>query len=210
MKGIRISFILFLSLLVFLLPIAWYIGIVSLRKPLYQTRIIQSGLFLSKENTSEATNSLYRGLLATKKIEFPSAGIVLTENEQIHMMDVSQLLHWNFVLCIALLSCFLLSLLYLYRTNQWSVMRTSTILASLVFVLILGVGLFSFDALFTLFHQVVFRNNLWLLPQDSILLRLFPAKFFFDQFIGIVLTAFMWFILLIIGSYRLIKGESIK
>lgn len=207
MKALQITFILALSLIIFLLPISLYIGFLSLRKPIYKTLVVQSGLFSTEENVKEAVDSLVHGLLTTTKIEFPSAGIALTDSEQIHMRDVSYLLKFNWILGLLLLTGFIFSLIILLKTKSWILLRQSSIIASILFLIILGLGLFSFEGLFTLFHQVLFRNDLWLLPQDSILLQLFPADFFFRQFITIVMSSFVWFAALYIVSIRQIKGR---
>jgi len=80
MKVLQITFMLALSLNIFLLPTSLYIGFLSLRKPIYQTLVVQSGLFSTEQNVKEAVDSLVHGLLTTKKIAFPSAGIVLTDS----------------------------------------------------------------------------------------------------------------------------------
>jgi len=51
----------------------------------------------------------------------------------------------------------------------------------------------SFDTLFTYFHKILFRNNYWLLDENSILIRLFPESVF--TFLGI-----FWFGFIIIAS----------
>lgn len=208
MKAIQVTLILALSLLIFLLPISLYIGLLSLRKPVYQTLVLQSGLFTTEENTKEAVDSLYHGLLTSKKIAFPSAGLFLMDSEQIHMRDVSYLLKFNWMLGLFLLTGFLFSLIVLRKTKSWILLRRSSIIASILFLIVLGLGLFSFESLFTVFHQLLFRNDLWLLPQESILLRLFPADFFFRQFITIVMGSFMWFAVLYIVSIQRIKGRN--
>lgn len=62
----------------------------------------------------------------------------------------------------------------------------------LTLALVLAVGLFAlvgFDALFLLFHQVSFTNDLWQLdPRSDYLLIMFPQGFWFDATIRVAAT----------------------
>ncbi|MHB8071138.1 MAG: TIGR01906 family membrane protein [Candidatus Cryosericum sp.] len=54
----------------------------------------------------------------------------------------------------------------------------------LIFVATAGTAALTvgFDQLFITFHEVVFSNDFWLLPEDSSLIRLFPENYFMSFF----------------------------
>jgi len=111
---------------------------------------------------------------------------LLSQKEIIHLQDVKGLVQLNsavqttvlmFVLvCIGILKC---------RGKEWRLMIKAIFTGSLItmgIVLLLAVASFlGFDKLFTLFHQVSFSNQFWILdPTKDYLIMMFPEGFFFD------------------------------
>lgn len=78
----------------------------------------------------------------------------------------------------------------------------------MVFILILG-GLFAtnFQKYFTLFHELFFSNDLWLLdPRTDILINMVPESYFYS----IVMIGVALFILMVIGALAVaqkLRGE---
>ena len=78
-----------------------------------------------------------------------------------------------------------------------------------------GAGLLffsDFNKYFTLFHEVFFTNDLWLLdPRTDLLIRMLPEGFFFDMVarIGIIFLALM-FAVVIISITVLIRQSNKK
>ena len=70
--------------------------------------------------------------------------------------------------------------------------RDMLVSAALMVLLVILVGVLSlldFDALWTRFHQIAFRNDLWLLdPRTDYLIMLFPEPFWFTATIRMALT----------------------
>lgn len=208
MKAFQAGFIVCLSLLLCLIPFTCYIQLVSTRYSVYIHLTRNSGLFFSDHEAQEAAKILYKGLIQHKKLEFPFKQVTLSTDEQTHMLDVSQLLHLNLIGCIISLFLFMFSLVICFRLRKWQLLYFASIGACCLFFAILLIGLFQFDALFFFFHRMLFQNDLWLLPADSALLKLFPTRFFFQHFIGIFSLSLLWFIILIISSVKLIKGSK--
>ena len=108
--------------------------------------------------------------------------VAFHDYEQHHMEDVQDL----FRLCrfVAWLGTGA-ALLYgfaLRKKPQWFSPRAMqvTLLTTLMAVTLLAlVAVIDFDALFLLFHEVAFTNDLWLLnPRTDMLIRLMPTGFF--------------------------------
>lgn len=203
MKIPSVCVLLTASCVLFLLPFTFYIWVFSSRPSLYTNLTEKSGLFLSESEIREAGRELYHGLLDTGKVIFSSGRVVLTEEERIHMQDVSALLRLNRYTCV--ISFFILIGLFwsVKVTKQWKVLLFLCIGWLVGMILFITVGSLFFDQLFYLFHRVLFRNYLWLLPAESPLLRLFPADFFFRHFIGLFsfITGFLLFVM--ISAYQL-------
>ncbi len=107
---------------------------------------------------------------------------LFSEQARVHMLDCAPLFALartvgltGFGLCFAALigRCFLRSP---RGTAVGMLVGVGVLLAA---ALILGVwGLIDFDGLFTAFHRVAFRNDLWLFPASDLLIRLMPLPFF--------------------------------
>ncbi len=99
-----------------------------------------------------------------------------------HMIDVKKIFRAAFILYVfSVALCFLLR----RRVKKEIINFASSI--SLIFLgFLLIAALTNFDQAFTVFHRIFFRNELWLLPEDSSLIRLLPEKVFFD-------LALIWF-----------------
>ena len=113
---------------------------------------------------------------------------IFVEREILHMIDVKAIMQlidagtlWTgAVLLLVVLGCWVLN-----RRQIWHYLRSWlrwTALAWGVAVLIILVAsLINFGWVFTLFHQLSFANDLWLLdPYRHWLLLLFPQRFFFE------------------------------
>lgn len=67
----------------------------------------------------------------------------------------------------------------------------------------------SFDALFTAFHGLFFSAGTWVFPEDSLLIRLFPERFW-------VASGAAWAVLIVVGaavlgvSARLLGGNLVR
>ncbi|MBP8612812.1 MAG: DUF1461 domain-containing protein [Candidatus Atribacteria bacterium] len=113
----------------------------------------------------------------------------ITEIEQIHMLDVKKLIIAAFLMFIVTLIIVILNKRFITK-GFLKVTATFLLIASGILIIL---SFTSFDTLFTYFHKILFRNNYWLLDENSILIRLFPESVF--TFLGI-----FWFGFIIIAS----------
>ncbi len=108
-----------------------------------------------------------------------------TDEEVQHMIDVKHLIRGAAL--IFAFSVFFFVFLFSY-TDKRKVFRTVSFV-SLAFIGILFLlSVWNFNAVFIAFHKTFFRNNFWLLPENTKLIEMFPEGFFYD-------FAKVWFIL---------------
>lgn len=115
-------------------------------------------------------------------IKLEDGSEVFGEREKLHMVDVRELFEEGFfirnsTLFLALGS--LLGILYLDKKSLGSALILSFAFP-LVAVLVLGTFMaVDFDKTFTVFHLLLFDNDLWLLdPRTDVLIKMLPLNFF--------------------------------
>jgi len=127
-----------------------------------------------------------------------------SEREVLHMKDVRNLV-W-----ISLSITSILSILLLIGVKKTKQRKKEFILGGIlttILVLALIVALFTFSISFPAFHKILFTNNYWLLPADSLLIQMFPERFFIESIKQIILYSFTLSLLSIIIGI-LLPGEK--
>lgn len=121
--------------------------------------------------------------------------------ESAHMKDVQNLYQFALMLRRIAVVFLMLGFVYLFiynRKDLWTIfsihfMKTAVIFAVVVFILA-GWAYIDFDAFWTVFHRLSFRNDLWLLdPNTDLMINLFPASFFSHLVFKIIQTFFLCF-----------------
>lgn len=114
------------------------------------------------------------------------------EREKAHMLDVQNLFIGGLWLRRGAIVLLFLTIGILWKTKgDWKQILPKTFLVSMAgfIVATLGVGtlfLTDFTKYFTLFHELFFDNDLWLLdPNTDLLIRMLPEGFFLDMVIRI-------------------------
>lgn len=126
---------------------------------------------------------------------------LFNEREILHMRDVKSLINgvfslqmWSalYILIFVVVGLSLrrkLLLRFLKRCIAYS--GAGSLFA---IVVVAGVSIINFDAIFTRFHLISFANDLWLLDPDSdYLLMMFPEGFFLDATLAIALLTLVEF-----------------
>ena len=127
---------------------------------------------------------------------------IYDERETLHMVDVKNLYinvkNVCFSIVIIGIISFLLMILFV-KLNKWTYKEMFLDLKDglrqvvLAFIIVIS-GLFvyafiDFNRFWTMFHEIFFTNDLWLLdPRVSIMINMFPEEFWFGMVIRIVLT----------------------
>ncbi|MFV0519373.1 MAG: TIGR01906 family membrane protein [Lachnospirales bacterium] len=116
-----------------------------------------------------------------------------TEKEEHHMVDVKNLFTMGFYLFTGSIITALAIILYsLHKKNAKIIFNLSSkvILCILLLCTILGIIIsFDFNKYFTIFHEIFFTNDLWLLdPTVDMMINMYPLNFFIDMSFNIILT----------------------
>lgn len=147
------------------------------------------------------------------RVEAPVYGVrqpLFNDKEVAHMKDVKQAFRITFKAQVvtAMLAIIALASARLVWQEQSTPMIGRWLkcgaLATAVFVVAIGLlSVVAFGPLFTLFHQVLFRNDFWLLdPSTDMLVRIFPFGFWRDMTIAIgVLTLLMAGLVYLVGKW---------
>lgn len=106
--------------------------------------------------------------------------------ESAHMTDVKRLYQFALVLRNIAIVLLVVSLVYMFirlKKGMWTIISIDymkvAILAAVFFAMLAGWAYVDFDAFWTTFHKIAFRNDLWLLnPETDLMINLFPAEFF--------------------------------
>ena len=106
-----------------------------------------------------------------------------TEREYIHLNDVKSLINILEIIVYVLLLLILIIIFYDFDIEKILII-SGLITIGIIFILVI----FNFGFLFTKFHEVLFVNDYWLLPEDSLLIKTYPIEFFTGFFKRLVLN----------------------
>lgn len=102
----------------------------------------------------------------------------------LHLAEVKQLLEFSSKLLYLTGFASLVLLVLLVIKKRYESVLISAIISStatIAFMILLSIGTLNFfDPLFVKFHELFFKNNLWLFPPDDNLIKLFPQQFFIE------------------------------
>jgi integral membrane protein (TIGR01906 family) len=126
--------------------------------------------------------------------------------ELAHMTDVQTLFQAVYAAALASSCILAIALIFLARRDRnhaLAAVRTGSI-ADLVLVTVLGTAVLTvgFDRVFVTFHELVFTNSFWLLPEDSSLIRLFPENYFMSYFVIALAASVLLAVFLTLPSFR--------
>ncbi len=134
---------------------------------------------------------------------------IFDENEKLHMIDVQKLFMNVIYINIILISFVIISSVCLIKFDGFKTFRTTlrkkykySIISLAVFsVILIFIFTTNFDLFWTYFHRILFTNDLWLLdPAVSIMINMFPLKFFINMCFTILCT----FVIICIFIYILL------
>jgi integral membrane protein (TIGR01906 family) len=120
---------------------------------------------------------------------------VFDERETSHMVDVKNLYAFFAKVMYATFIVAAVIMVYLFRkdgkaqffANAVKGYKSALIIAVILCVIFATAFTVGFNTFWTLFHQVMFTNDLWLLdPNVSVLINMVPLQFFFDLVTKIV------------------------
>lgn len=139
-------------------------------------------------------NYLKKGdnLNIVKTVDKEERGI-FNEQEKTHMVDVVNLIDKGFFNRNMLIFSYVIIAIFAILKKQLNIflkIQERTIGFSIVFISVLVFIInFNFNKYFTIFHEIFFKNELWLLdPKTSILINILPLEFFISIAIAIGVT----------------------
>lgn len=126
-----------------------------------------------------------------ENLEIPGFKNFFNEKEIIHMEDVKKIFKYLIYLTIT----FSILIFLLIKKDDLPYLFLYSLIP--IGILILTVFIFSFDKSFTIFHQIFFKNDYWLLdPDKDRLIVLLPIEFFIRAFVRILFFTILTLIFL--------------
>ncbi|MBQ8605077.1 MAG: TIGR01906 family membrane protein [Oscillospiraceae bacterium] len=195
----RISCI-FLMLFMILFSVFTVVNTESFYTKQYRKNNTEKYTGMSMEDLDRATVMLLdylndrRDDLDMQAEEFGVMAETFDEREKTHMIDVKNLYRFAAKSMYTLLAGALAGLTMLFVKDRAGFLNGIMDGAkfALAFAIILSMGfalmfIFDFNAFWTVFHHVVFTNDLWLLDPDiSTMINMFPLNFFLAMCTGIL------------------------
>lgn len=111
-----------------------------------------------------------------------------------HMADVKSVIVMAFLTGLVLAVIMVIGMVYLARRSFGGIRRALFAGSIATLALIIGLGVFAvtgWEAFFTEFHKIFFKDGTWTFYTDDTLIRLFPSQFWTDSgiFIGVFVLA---------------------
>ncbi len=126
-----------------------------------------------------------------------------------HMVDVKNLFMIGFTIRNISGVISFLSVAYLWMKYKKSILQSIRAGSILFFALIASIGLFAFldfNRAFTIFHELLFTNDLWLLnPETDIMIQMLPIDFFMGIGLKIAIIYIIYLILSFVITSVLIR-----
>ncbi len=155
---------------------------------------------LSKKNYTDLCENILVYLngqmdfLYNRAVVFGSEKYLFNQKELLHMEDVKNLFVQGYRIRNISFVMLIITIFAAIRLSKGSKHLAGRLLVSgsvILFLATVGFGLLlqtDFYSHFTVFHEVFFTNDLWLLnPETDLLINMFPLEFFNDMAIRIIL-----------------------
>src|SRR5437667_1099703 len=153
------------------------------------------------------------GQIQMQVTAFGQARQLFNDKEVTHMEDVQALIQLFLRLQVIAAGVVLLRLAFAVALDRAAMpsgreMLWSTGLMVVLVVLVGVLSLMDFDALWTRFHQIAFRNDLWQLdPSRDYLIMLFPEPFWFTATLRMATTVALQTILIAVVGFVLLLAN---
>lgn len=199
MKALSYLIIIFLTPTIILLNFRLLVG----SHNYYQKEFAKLKVYhqIEKNTANMQSKSLIDYLLGDGQIDKE----FFTKREVLHLADVKNLINQAQILLIinfGLIAAISSTLLIKKKKKILSAALSAGSATGIGAILALAVSsAVNFNFLFTNFHFISFHNDLWLLPPESNLIKLFPQEFFRDAANRIALQS----LLMLLGTYIFAK-----
>lgn len=140
-----------------------------------------------------------------------------SERDKLHMIDVKNLFQIGNILRngLALLIGFIIVLLKFNKNlkiDTGKCLLFSSIIGIMPFLILIILINIDFNRYFTIFHEIFFSNDLWLLdPGTDRLVNIFPEEFFAYTAMRILIFYFaIQLVFIIIGFFKIYEDKNVK
>jgi integral membrane protein (TIGR01906 family) len=144
-----------------------------------------------------------------------STRLAFSQREIDHMLDVQNLFIGGRILTgVSLIMLILIGAYFLtnpkaFKRSYFKLMRNTIVLILLTAALILGLAALDFNRAFTIFHQIFFTNDLWILSSTDMLIIMLPEVLFFRLAVRIF-TGLIAYLAIIIGGLHYFGTRKVK
>jgi integral membrane protein (TIGR01906 family) len=167
------------------------------------------------DHTLDYTYGLIDNFQYTLTLVDGSTRLAFNQREIDHMLDVQNLFIGGRILTgISLLLFLLIGGYFLvspksFKREYFKIMRNTIVFILLAAALILGFAALDFNTAFTIFHQIFFTNDLWILSSTDMLIIMLPEALFFRLalriFVGLIA-----YLTIIIGGLNYFANRKVK
>jgi integral membrane protein (TIGR01906 family) len=167
------------------------------------------------DHTLDYTYGLIDNFQYTLTLVDGSTRLAFSQREIDHMLDVQNLFIGGRILTgISLLLFLLIGGYFLvspksFKREYFKIMRNTIVFILLAAALILGFAALDFNTAFTIFHQIFFTNDLWILSSTDMLIIMLPEALFFRLalriFVGLIA-----YLTIIIGGLNYFANRKVK
>ncbi len=182
----------------------------------------QAGLDSRHDEMAVMTTDYLSGKTDVFQLEISGDGgnvLAFQEKEITHMADVKHLVGLGQSMRWVLLGCLALAgLLYFFNRKGKGIILTRDVELGasygvfLFYALLLAVllwGILDFTSLFTVFHHVLFTNDLWLLnPDTDRLIQLMPESFFMEYAARLLTRNVMFYLGILLAAFYFVFGKT--
>lgn len=137
---------------------------------------------------------------------------VFEESELSHMRDVKVLFMYGFIIKNATMFISIVCLVYLLFKDSRQLCKAVRAGSVLYMILIGAVAIFAyidFNRVFTVFHKILFRNDLWIMdPVKDIMIQMLTLDFFMGIGLKTVLMYFGYLIVSIVIMTLVLHGDN--
>lgn len=218
--GIIIGILLFVVLLFTSVQIVGYNT--TYYKWQYNRHEVMDTTKMSMEDLTMVTKNLINYLKGQRENLDMTATIdgqvreVFDQRDKDHMVDVQKLFIIGTYIRNISAMCIILLLAILFLKNKrvflQGLFMVKYVFACIIMLILIlsGLLLIDFNKYFTIFHEIFFNNDLWLLDSEtSILINMVPEVFFF-QTAMIILGIFVAGVILLLVLIEVFKKKSIR
>ena len=176
-KTTKTLLIISLILLLLITPLLYF----SYHEEHYDSQAKQNEVYskLGEQTAKEQNRNTINFLLGKEELKGN-----YTEAEKEHMLDVKNIYTTINIISLICLLIIVLSIIYFTKNKEEKQiilsLKFSSITILIIGILLIILTLFNFQNTFTAFHNIFFPQGNWLFPYNSLLIILYPNKFFIN------------------------------